>query len=155
MLNQNKNLIEYIGVSSYLPTNLKVFKKSSSKLNTKIPTTRPKIKSLTKVVLNISIKETSLINTPTGKSLEGLFLTGKKLICYGFITYKFHYISNEEKQNIQLYTIKHPFIESIIVPVHLKEEANITTSIFIDDITCNIINQNEIFSYASFVISCD
>lgn len=155
MINKNKNLIEYIGLSSYLPKDLKFFKKTSSKNIIKLPENRLGIKHLTKVSVDISILETKLITTSMGKSLEGRILTGKKILCYGFINYKFHYISTKEMQNIQLYTIKIPFVDSVITPASIKQEYSITISIFVDDITCNLISENEIFSYISFIISCD
>ena len=155
MINKNKNLIEYIGLSTYLPKDLKFFKNAYSKNIVKLPENRLNIKHLTKVSADISILETKLINTSIGKSLEGRILTGKKILCYGFINYKFHYISIKEMQNIQLYTTKIPFVESVIIPSNIKQEYSITTSIFVDDITCNLINENEIFSYISFIISCD
>lgn len=155
MINKNTNLIEYIGLSKYLPKDLNVFKKVSSTNTIKLPENRLDIKYLTKVSANISILETKLITTATGKSFDGLVLSGKKILCYGFINYKFHYISIKETQNIQLYTIKIPFVESVITPSNIKEEYSITTSVFVDDIMCTLMSENEIFSYISFIINCD
>ncbi|MGL4450223.1 MAG: hypothetical protein ACRCTZ_03395 [Sarcina sp.] len=151
----NNNLIEYVGLSKNLPNSFKIFKKSSESFNIKIPITKLPIKYINKIVVNISILETKLINTGIGKSLEGLFLTGKKLLCYGYINYKIYYISIHENQNIQIFNAKQQFVKSVIVPNNLEKNSILPTSIFIDDITCILLNENELLVYTSFIISCD
>jgi hypothetical protein len=155
MFKENKNLIEYIGLSNYLPTNLKVFKKATTSKVLNLPIYKAKIKQITKVSVDIQIIDTLLIDTVSGQSLDGLILTGKKLICYATVNYRIHYVSTEKIQTIQLCLIKVPLVESIIVKSSSREECNITTSIFIDDILCQTISDDKLFLYSSFIISCD
>ncbi|MGL4762159.1 MAG: hypothetical protein ACRCWG_11985 [Sarcina sp.] len=155
MITKNKNLIEYIGLSKYFPNNLKIFKKATLKAPITLLDTEPSVNQITKVFLEIQLIETVLIDTATGHSLDGNILTGKKLICYALANYKIYYISNEKPQTIQFYNSKLPIVESIVVPTTYKQECNIATSIFVDDILCQSSSEKDLFLYSSFVISCD
>lgn len=144
-MNEYKSdLIDYKGVSDYIPNSIKSKKEFSIEEIIKIQDENKSIDEIVKVSVSGICEETRKIITPRAISIDGIKLTGSKLLVYSLFNIRVEYIDESIKKRI--YSIK----KSINYPqsVILEEDAaikrkNIAT-IFIEEILAKKINDSQI-----------
>lgn len=106
MTSKVKTLIEYVGISEYLPNNPNIFKQLNIEETLCLPQNKPDIEQIIKIISEIIIKSTKVIRTPRGKSLEGQTLSGFEIIVEGELKQKFNMLQmNQLKLFMQLILI--------------------------------------------------
>lgn len=115
------NFIDYVGISSYLPVDIKYFKeelfdtlifkkKDGKDIN--------RIISVSVICKSNSIK---LVNTKASTSNEGQTLTGKKILIELSVDYRVKYTSNSMEKYIYILKNSSTKIMHIVVPSHLND----------------------------------
>ena len=145
--------IDYIGISTNLPTDIKFFKEELFSTSRFIKDNQPKIKKIISISIDSKIISTKIINTSKKVSNDGQKLSGKKLLVELNINYKIKYLStNKEKC---LYILKHNItkIIYIVIPSEVdnktieeiirKKRMGIKT--YIEDLYADIRDNEEIY----------
>lgn len=147
-----RNLIEYIGISEYLPTDIESFKQVYIKNDITLNENKADIDSISKIIAKAKILNTRIIKTPKGISLDGYKLTGYKLLVEGSIYYKIQYTNSDENQSLNLVDIDTRFLAFVIMPENFMLGDNFSSSIFIEDINAEILSKRKISINTSLLI---
>ncbi|WP_066868948.1 hypothetical protein [Clostridium mediterraneense] len=147
-----RNLIEYIGISEYLPTDIESFKQVYIKNDITLNENKADIDSISKIIAKAKILNTRIIKTPKGISLDGYKLTGYKLLVEGSIYYKIQYINLGENQSLNLADVDTRFLAFVIMPENFILGDNFSSSIFIEDINAEILSKRKISINTSLLI---
>lgn len=147
-----RNLIEYIGISEYLPTDIESFKQVYIKNDITLNENKADIDSISKIIAKAKILNTRIIKTPKGISLDGYKLTGYKLLVEGSIYYKIQYTNSDENQSLNLTDIDTRFLAFVIMPENFMLGDNFSSSIFIEDINAEILSKRKISINTSLLI---
>lgn len=134
MISITRDLVEYYGIDDCLPLDPKNFKQINIEDETCVPIQKPDIEQIVKVYASSEIKSYKVIKTPKGTSLEGVKLTGHKLIVEGIIKYKIQYVADTKEQSVHTFHYSAPFMSFIVLPEDFSETAYVTVSSFIEDI---------------------
>ena len=147
-----RNLIEYIGISEYLPIDIESFKQVYIKNDITLNENKADIDSISKIIAKAKILNTRIIKTPKGISLDGYRLTGYKLLVEGSIYYKIQYTNSDENQSLNLADIDTRFLAFVIMPENFTLGDNFSSSIFIEDINAEILSKRKISINTSLLI---
>ena len=147
-----RNLIEYIGISEYLPTDIESFKQVYIKNDITLNENKADIDSISKIIAKARILNTRIIKTPKGISLDGYKLTGYKLLVEGSIYYKIQYANSNENLSLNLIDIDTRFLAFVIMPENFMLGDNFSSSIFIEDINAEILSERKISINTSLLI---
>lgn len=150
-----RDLIEYSCVSQCVPLDLDNFKQLSVDKEVYIPCQKPNMEQLSKVSVDLSITNTRIIKTPKGTSLEGVTLTGYKLIVQGDIKYRVQYVSLGPTQSVHSAHFTIPFADFIVLPENFTSSSIITTSAFLEDIFANKVSERCIYLNSIILISAE
>lgn len=134
MISITRDLIEYYGIDDCLPLDPKNFKQINVEDEACVPIQKPDIEQIVKVYASAEIKSSKVIKTPKGTSLEGVRLTGYKLIVEGEISYKIQYVADTATQSVHTFHYKTPFMSFVVLPEDFSETSYLTVSAFIEDI---------------------
>lgn len=149
-----KNLIEYAGIAdiSQLPDEMLAFKQLTVQEHLTLPTAKPDIEQLVRVMAEISITSTKIIETPKGKSKEGQILTGRKIIIEGMIHQKIEYVADEPTQSVHGAHFNVPFSTFIVLPEDFEDGTVVTIIPYIEDIHAQQIGKRKIFKNVTFLL---
>lgn len=145
-------LIEVSGLADTLPDNPVNFKQLSIQETLSIPTAKPDVEQIVSVVAEINIKNTSVINTPTGTSTEGQKLTGKKLIVEGVISQKVEYVADEPTQSVHAAHFSVPFSTFIVLPETFELGTMVEVIGYIEDIFVQLLDKRTIFKNVTILL---
>lgn len=142
-----QGLIEYAGIADTLPilTIPAAFKQFTLQENLCIPEAKPDIEQLTRVLAEVKIISTKVIQTPTGTSPEGQNLTGWKLIVEGEVCQKIEYVADEPTQSVHAAHFCIPFSTFIVLPGTYVAGTPVTVVPYIEDIYAQQIGKRSIF----------
>ncbi|MGL5575165.1 MAG: DUF3794 domain-containing protein, partial [Sarcina sp.] len=84
-------------------------------------------------------------NTPSGISLEGQKLTGKGMLIEGDLNIKIEYVACVDSQSTHTTDFTVPFCIYIVLPENFNSNALVTSSILIEDININLLNERSIY----------
>lgn len=147
-----RNLIEYIGISEYLPIDIESFKQVYIKNDITLNENKADINSISKIIAKAKILNTRIMKTPKGISLDGYKLTGYKLLVEGSIYYKIQYTNSDKNQSLNLTDVDTRFLAFVIMPENFTLGDNFSTSIFIEDINAEILSKRKIYINTSLLI---
>ena len=147
-----RNLIEYIGISEYLPIDNESFKQVYIKNDITLNENKADINSISKIIAKAKILNTRIMKTPKGISLDGYKLTGYKLLVEGSIYYKIQYTNSDKNQSLNLTDVDTRFLAFVIMPENFTLGDNFSTSIFIEDINAEILSKRKIYINTSLLI---
>lgn len=150
-----RDLVEYSGIDDCLPLDVDSFKQINVDGEVCIPVEKPDMEQLCKVQASATIKNTRVIKTPKGVSLEGFKLTGHKLIIEGNIHYKVQYVALEEAQSVHLAHFDVPFMNFIVLPEGYMPSTILAPSVFVEDIYANPINERCMFINATLLLTAE
>ncbi|AOR24031.1 SPOCS domain-containing protein [Clostridium taeniosporum] len=143
MINIYENLIEYSGVSEYIPKDISCYKEFNLESVINLSFDRPKMKEIIKTSIKPKINSTRIINTPTGKSLEGQELTGKKYIIEGQVNIRIDYLSETEDNKVHCTRYKQNFSSGIILHRNIVNNSILIPSIFIEQINAELLSNEQ------------
>lgn len=152
MNNMINDLIEYKGVSSYIPEGISSRKEFNLEEIVNLNDKYTVIDQIVKVSVNATCNNARVIKTPIGVSLDGDRLTGRKVLISSNFNIRIEYLSKENK----IYSIK--INKGIYISVIVDEgdliRRNNIASIFIEDISGKLLNDNEILIliYGIFIV---
>lgn len=150
-----KKLIQYAGISDYIPENSTVFKQLSVEKNFCIPVAKPDIEQIVKAISELKIKSTKVIKTPKGTSLEGQLLTGWKIVVEGVITQKIQYVADEPEQSVHAAHTDMPFSTFIVLPANYVPGTPVTILGYIEDVFVQKMDSRCIFNNISILLTAD
>lgn len=138
------DLIEYKGVADYIPKSIKSKKDFGIEEVIKINDTNKNIEEILRVTVKGICEDIRKIETPRAVSVDGIRLTGKKLLVNSIFIIRIEYIDKKFKNKIYLIKTKTNYLTSVVLE---EEEAlkrkNIAT-IFIEEILAKKINDTDI-----------
>ncbi|MGL4450260.1 MAG: DUF3794 domain-containing protein [Sarcina sp.] len=139
-----RDLIEYyIDECSYIKA--PNFKQSNVDFIMPIPCKKKDIERILRVWAIPSIIYEKVENTPSGISLEGQKLTGKGMLIEGDLNIKIEYIACVDSQSTHTTDFTVPFCIYIVLPKNFNSNALVTSSILIEDININLLNERSIY----------
>jgi len=150
-----KNLIQYVGISDFIPESSTVFKQLSVEKNFCIPEAKPDIEQIVKSISELKIKNTKMIKTPKGKSLEGQLLTGWKAVVEGVITQKIQYVADEPEQSVHAAHIDIPFSTFIVLPLNFVVGTPVTILGYIEDVFAQKMDERCIFNNITILLTAE
>ncbi|MGL6106067.1 hypothetical protein [Romboutsia sp.] len=136
-----KEKIEYSGISSYIPDNIKAFTQVNINEIIYIDKSTPDLSDLVKVELKSNISNSRIVKTPRGKSLDGQYLTGWKLLSNGFLDVRLDYCSNTTNTALCTTKIKIPFNCGVTLSEKSTYKSKIINTVFIEDIHADILDK--------------
>ncbi|WP_252237559.1 SPOCS domain-containing protein [Clostridium sp. ZBS5] len=103
--------------------------------------------------VKLKISCAKIINTIEGKSLEGQYLSGKKLIIIGKVCTELFVVSvNNNYSNCHYIEREIPFSTFIILPRDVCDEENIHLEYFIEDISTVNVTSKKLLLSVTFLI---
>lgn len=149
-----KDLIEYSGLADPLPVlpataNFKQFSVQETLI---IPTVKPDVEQVVKVMAEVVIISTRVIKTPVSTSAEGQKLTGFKLIVEGELNQKIEYVADEPTQSVHAAHFHVPFSTFIVLPATFVIGTPITVTGYIEDIYAQLLDKRTIFKNVTVLI---
>lgn len=140
------NSIDYIGISTSLPKDIKYFKEELFSTDCIVKENILKVDKIISVCVDTKIISMKLINTQVKSSNEGQKLRGRKLLVELSINYKIKYVSDGIDR--YLYMMKHNITKAIyvVLPQKIKEEKieelirkkKIGVQVFIEDLYAKV-----------------
>lgn len=128
------DFIEYQNNNECVPIDVHGFKQINVDSRLCIPNQKPNIEQIVKISSSAVVNNTRVIKTPKGTSLEGVTLTGYKLVVEGTIEQKVQYVADVDVQSIHTAHFKTPFITYVVLPEGFNPCSFLVTSAFIEDV---------------------
>lgn len=149
-----KDLIEYSGLTDPLPVLPATanFKQFSVQETLKIPSVKPDVEQIIKVMVEVIIISTRVIKTPISISAEGQKLTGFKLIVEGELNQKVEYVADEPSQSVHAAHFRVPFSTFIVLPANFVIGTPLTVTGYIEDIYAQLLDKRTIFKNVTVLV---
>lgn len=155
MISNFKNMIEYCGISEYIPDNIKSFKQIIIEKKIEIPKSKPTAKELVKIGVFPNVVNSRVIRTAVGTSLEGVELTGFKYSVDLAVRVRNDYIGNYEGECV--FTISDIIKDSvsIILPKTFSYDSHVFPSVFVADIYGELEGEEFILLTTTLLVMVD
>lgn len=147
------NSIDYIGVSTNLPKDIKYFKEELVSTSYTLNEDALDIDKIISVSIDTKITSIKLINTAVRTSSEGQKLMGRKILIELSINYKIKYLSDGKEK--YLYMLKESMTKAmyVVLPSTIKEEKieellrkkRVGAQVFVEDLYAKLRNKKEIY----------
>ncbi|MGL4774407.1 MAG: SPOCS domain-containing protein [Clostridium sp.] len=144
MHNLNERLIEYGGISEYIPKNISSSRDVDVESIITLCKDNYKIKEVIKVTGKPKIKSQRVIKTPKGVSLEGQVLSGKKFIIEGEVKLRIDYLCEGEENKIYCLHYSENFSAGVVLHKDIISSNNFIPSLFMENIHCDLLSNEEI-----------
>lgn len=155
MISITRDLIEYYGIDDCLPLDPKNFKQINIEDEACVPIQKPDIEQIVKVYASAEVKTYKVIKTPKGTSLEGVRLTGHKLVVEGEIKYKIQYVADIKSQSVHTFHYTSPFMSFVVLPEDFSPTSFLTVSAFVEDIYSNQIDNRCVYLNTTILITAE
>lgn len=155
MISITRDLIEYYGIDDCLPLDPKNFKQINIEDEACVPCQKPDIEQIVKVYATAEVKMSKTIKTPKGTSLEGIKLTGNKVIIEGEIKYKIQYVADTTIQSVHTFHYSTPFMSFVVLPEDYTPNSHLTVSAFIEDIYSNQISCRCVYLNTTLLLTAE
>ncbi|MGL6105709.1 hypothetical protein [Romboutsia sp.] len=155
MANKIRARTLYSGISDYIPCDINSFTQQNKNTIITIHEDLPDIDEIIKVGVTSNIKDNKIVKTGIGKSLEGEILTGYKLLTEGEFIVRIDFCADNERGSI--YTFKNFlfFNNSTTLDENINLNSKVMSSIYIEDVYAQKINQREILANISFILTAE
>lgn len=150
-----RNLIQYVGISDYIPETSTVFKQLNVEKNFCLPEAKPDVEQILKAISELKIKSTKVIKTPKGISLEGQKLTGWKIVVEGVIKQKVQYVADEPEQSVHAAHVDIPFSTFIVLPDNFIMGTPVTILGYIEDVFVQKMDGRCVFINVTILLNSD
>lgn len=140
-----KGLVEYSGIADIFPKNPKCFKQLTVQENLVIPFVKPDVEQIVRVIAEVKINSTRIIETPESTSPEGQILTGWKVIVEGELAQKVEYVADEPRQSVHAAHFSVPFSSYIVLPRDFDNCCILNVVGYIEDIYIQLIDKRTLF----------
>lgn len=110
-----------------------------------VPSEKPSIEEVIKISSSVEIIRTRVINTPIASTnVEGLSITGKKLIVEGLVCMTVSYVSLTPEQSVHSFHGQVPFSTFIVVPLDFQEDFDLLADYCIESIDVKRVCQRTV-----------
>ncbi len=150
-----KDLIQYNGIDEYCYRHLKHFKQFNINDIICIPSHKPNMAEISKVWVDYKILDYEFVNTPTGVSLEGQNLTGKKVFISANLLLKIEYSAANNYQTLFSANCSIPICTYVTIDDNYSECSSIYPTILIEDIYCEQLDCQKIYLNAVLMAAVD
>lgn len=151
-----RNFIEVVGINTdCIPENISTFKQFNIEETVCIPSQKPDIEQVLKVISNVEIISTRVIKTPVGTSLEGEILTGWKVVVEGQLEQVVQYVANCPDQPSHAAEFIVPFSTFVVLPEDFVIGTPITVTPFIEDIYVEQLDLRCIFKNTTLLVTVE
>ena len=160
MKNGVSTLIKKIGINKCLREDAKFFSFTSSEEVIVLPEHMPNIKKIVSIMIEPEIITQNVINTIRGKSSDGEYLSGKKIIIHMKLKQKMLYEADVEEETI--HTIENEYFQSAYIvippiiegsdPEELLKFEYLKTQVYVENIVIEKINERAAFKNISLLI---
>ncbi|MGL4453287.1 MAG: hypothetical protein ACRCTZ_19165 [Sarcina sp.] len=151
-----KNLIEYEGVDNInITNNNNAFKQVKIDEISKIPINKPNMVQIIKVSVEKNIIDSYLVETPIGRSVEGLTLTGLKLFISGNLKIKIQYLTEKTCNLVNSFFYETAYSGTIVLPKGTKEKSYIAPGILVEDIFIKTCGQREVYTSINLILTAN
>lgn len=150
MSNIFNNLIEYAGISSYIPKNIRCSKEITLNTTVKLKSSTRNFSEIIKVSVFTEVIYYKVIKTPIGSSLEGQNLTGKKIIIDGLLNLRIDYLSKDSNK-VYCMNYKENFCSTLILNNKFTNKSIFIPTFFVENINAQLVNDNEVFVITSLL----
>lgn len=150
-----RNLIEYFGIARYLPDEDISFAQINVQDEVTPILNNIYFKEISKVHSKAIINETKVVKTLRGQSLDGVNLTGTKVVVDGEINFKIEYIADNEAQSVHSLNHSIPYITSVVVPENLVRAKPVHAEVYIEDVNASQISDKVIFLTSMLLITIE
>lgn len=147
-----RELIEYKGISQCIPLEIDNFAQIVVDKELCIPDDKPNIEEVLKVYVESEIINSRIVKTPKGTSLEGVKLTGYKLMLEGKVKIRVQYIADIREQSVHSVQFAIPFIAGIVLPENFTLMSIVTTTAFVEDIFVQKLNSRRMYENVSLLL---
>jgi hypothetical protein len=155
MSNIVRDRILYSGISEYIPSDISSFTQMSINEILNINEKLPDLDEIIKVSIHPQVRNTKLVKTGIGTSLEGQALTGYKYLSEGEFIIRIDFCGNDS--NGCIYTFKDHiyFNNATTLPKNISENSRVSESIYIEDIYAQILSNRELLINISFIFTTE
>lgn len=147
-----KSKTTYFGISEYIPSDISSFSQMNINKVIQIEDNTPKVDEIIKLHINSEIKNTRIIKTAKGTSLEGQTLTGYKYLAEGQFIVRIDYCSVNNDGYVYTFNVNIPFNNATVLSKNFTFGSPVIENIYIEDIYSQVLNENEIFIDVSFLL---
>ena len=140
-----KGLVEYSGLADIFPKDPECFKQLTVQEDLEIPSVKPDIEQIVRVIAEVVITDKYIIKTPVATSDEGQILTGWKLIVEGELRQKIEYVADEPTQSVHAAHFAVPFSTFIVLPENFSENCIVNVVPYIEDIYVQQLDKRRLF----------
>ncbi|MGL5381200.1 hypothetical protein [Clostridium sp.] len=155
MANVVRNKILYSGIDDYIPDNIDSFTQMNIDRVIDIGTTLPDIDEILKVNVDFNIKDTKIIKTAIGTSLEGQKLTGYKLLTEGEFIVRIDFCADDASSSIYTFRSKLFFNNSTTLDEDTNLNSRFSENIYVEDIYAQKISPKEVLINISFIFTAE
>ncbi|EJO5349532.1 DUF3794 domain-containing protein [Clostridium botulinum] len=153
MVSVMRNFIEIEGINSNcIPESVSAFKQFNVEETVCLPRVKPDMEQILKVIADVEIKNTRVIKTPAGTSLEGQVLTGWKLIIEGKVNQKVQYVADLPEQPSHVAHFSVPFSTFLVLPEDFVMGTPVSVTPFLEDIYVKQIDKRCIFKNITLLL---
>lgn len=150
-----REFVEYCGISAEVPENVKAFKNVTSDEVFRISEKKPSIKNFLKCTVEGSIYNFRLVNGVVGNGADGKKLTGMKCAVEGEVNCRVEYLSKVGTDLIYTDKVTLPIVTSVPLTEDYAYSNNVVSSLFIDDIYLERINDREYIVSISGIVTIE
>ncbi len=155
MSNIIRDTVIYKGMSEYIPDDINSFTQMSMNEILTINQDLPDVDEILKVSLHPNIKDSKLVKTGIGLSLEGQKLTGYKYLSEGEFLIRVDYCADDSSGGIFSFKDYIFFNNATTLSENTYENSKITDSIYIEDIYAKKLSTREILINISFIFAAE
>lgn len=153
MPNKINQFVKYTGIDHFPNTNTPCFKQFNISQFFQLSTPSSPIEDLLTVNAKSYITTVQLVQTSTGHSLEGQFLTGKKALVSGSIGLDFQYAASDLSYSIHHDKHYLDFSEYITLPADYVSNIPPSPKIIIEDIYSYIVSPEYLYHNVTLLVT--
>lgn len=154
MKKASKTNISYSGLNESIPENINVFNHKTINKIIKLNDLFLDIDEILSLNIGYNLDHNKIVKTGKGISIEGEELTGIKLISEGNFIIRIDYCG---KNDGCIYTFRESidFNNAINIPYEWGYNKKINQHIYIEDVSCEKINEREVIVIINFIFAID
>lgn len=154
-----KNIIRektiYSGITDYIPEDIESFTQMNINKILNLEDYLPDIDEILKVSVFSTVKDSKIVKTAIGTSLEGQHLTGYKLLTEGEFSVQVNYSSDDESNGIYIHTDILYFSNATTLNAEINQDFRTISNVYIEDIYADKISSREVLLNISFIFTAE
>lgn len=155
MASLNRELIQYHGIDTTGYEHLPHFKQVHMDFTFCTPICKPEIEQIMKIWITPCVIQQKIVRTPQGMSIEGLKVTGYKLMLSGDLFYKVEYVGCEEHQKLYTAQMVMPFCGYVVLPSQINDHMKVAATALIEDIYSEKLDSRCVYNNVTMILVAD